>query len=48
LPEMVRGAVVDAQEVADTLLAADPDSCEATVLKMLAECNPVKIIAKSK
>ena len=41
LPEMVRGAIVDATEVAAALLAADPDSCEATVLKLLAECNPV-------
>ena len=45
---IARFSVVDADEVAAALAAADADSAEAVVLRLLAKYNPVVVKAKSK
>lgn len=41
LRQVAQGLVVDGNEVAAALAKADPDSEEATALRVLAEFNPV-------
>jgi len=44
---VARGLIVDAQEVADALKTATPDTAEYVALQALAEYNPVQQTSKS-
>ena len=42
LTQLARGQVVDAKEIAQAILKADPDSAEMVALQALAKWNPVQ------
>ncbi len=48
LETVALGLPVDAKEVADALLKADPDSAEYVALQVLAKVNPYKKITEEK